>query len=81
MSRIPKKLEKDDEGRKGQIKGQGLENSNIDNFFMSLWSFGVDNAHISLFFSFKVIKVKKAALIAGAAFLQMGLFIFSKVLS
>ena len=41
---------------------------------MSLWSFSVDYAWISLFSSFKVIKVKKAALIAGAAFLQMGLF-------
>ena len=77
MQRIPEKLQKANESRKGQIKGQGLNNSNFGRFFMSSWSFGVDNAHILSFSSFKVIK---AALIAGVAFLQMGLFIFSKVL-
>ena len=42
--------------------------------------FGVDYAWISLFSRFKVIKVKKAALIAGVAFLHIGLFLFLKVL-
>ena len=66
--------------RKGQIKGQTLVNSNFDNFFMSIWSFGVNFTHISLFSSFKVIKVKKATVIAGVAFLHCKLFIFLKVL-
>ena len=80
MPRIPEKLQKADEGRKGQIKDCGLEKSNFDNFFMSLWSFGVDYAQISLFSSFKVIKVKKATLIAELAFLHIGVFLFLKVL-
>ena len=74
-----KKLYKADKGRKGKIKGQGLENLNFDLFFMSLRSFSVDYAQMSLFSSFKVIKVKKATLIAGAAFLRMQLFLALKV--
>ena len=37
---------------------------------MSFCSFGADFEQISLFPSFKVIKVKKATLIAGVAFLS-----------
>ena len=47
---------------------------------MSLCSFSVDYAEISLFSSFKVIKVKKAALIAGAAFLRKQLFFVLEIL-
>ena len=47
---------------------------------MSIWSLGVNFTHISLFSSSKVIKVKKATVIAGAAFLHCKLFIFLKVL-
>ena len=65
---------------KGQIKGQGLDNSNFDHFSMSLWLFSDDYAQIPLFSSFKVIKVKKATLIAGAAFSHNGMFLALKVL-
>ena len=79
LSKIPEKLEKTDEGQKGHIKRKGLENSNFDPFFMLLLSFGVNYAWVSLFSSFQVNKVKSVALIAGAAFLHYGLFLFLNV--
>ena len=42
--------------------------------------FGVNNAMISLFSYFKVIKVKKATSVAGKAKLQMRTFIEPKIL-
>ena len=49
-------------------------------FFMSLWLFSVDYAQFALFSSLKVVKVKRAALIAGAASLRKQLFLVLKVL-
>ena len=43
-------------------------------------SFGVNFIYIFLFSSFKVIEIKKATVIAGAAFLHIKVFIFLKVL-
>ena len=42
---------------------------------------GVNNALISLFLSFKAMKAKKAAIVAGKAKLQMRKFIEPKILS
>ena len=41
---------------------------------------GVNNALISLFLSFKAIKAKKAAIVAGKAKLQMQKFVEPKIL-
>ena len=46
---------------------------------MSLRPFGVNFAQISLFSSFKDIKVKNAALIVGADFLHYGLVLTAKL--
>ena len=43
-------------------------------------SFGVFYSQISLFLSFKAIKAKKAALVAGNAKLHWGIFLESKLL-
>ena len=43
--------------------------------------FGVNNALISLLLSFKAMKAKKAAIVAGKAKLQMGKFAEPKILS
>ena len=47
---------------------------------MLVASFGVFDLQISLFLSFKIFKAKKAVLVAGVAFLHMGLFLFLKLL-
>ena len=53
---------------------------------MGFWGFGVlglsgvNNALISLFLSFKAIKAKKAAIVAGKAKLQMQKFVEPKIL-
>ena len=47
---------------------------------MSLCLFSVDYAQFSLFSNFEIIKVKKATLIAGAAFFHIGLFFALKIL-
>ena len=47
---------------------------------MLVASFGLFDLQISLFLSFKIFKAKKAALVAGVAFLYMGLFLFLKLL-
>ena len=52
----------------------------LNNFFTSLGSFGVFYSQISLFLSFKAIKAKKAALVAGNANLHWGIFLDSKLL-
>ena len=43
--------------------------------------FGVKNVLISLFLSFKAVKAKKAAIVAGKAKLQMKKFVDPKILS
>ena len=43
--------------------------------------FGVNNALILLFLSFKAIKAKKAAIVAGKAKLQTGKFVEPEILS
>ena len=48
---------------------------------MVLGLVGVNNAPISLFLSFKAMKAKKAAIVAGKAKLQMGKFEEPKILS
>ena len=47
---------------------------------MLVAAFGVFDLQISLFLSFKVFKAKKAALVAGVAFLHIELFLFLKLL-
>ena len=48
-------------------------------FFVVLGLFGVNNAVISLFLSFKAMKAKKAATVAGKAKLQTGKFVEPKM--
>ena len=72
-----KKLLKADEGRKVQIKGQRVKKRKFHNSLTSLGSFDVIYSHFSLFLSFKVIKAKKAALVAENAKLHSKLFLFS----
>ena len=47
---------------------------------MVLGLVGVNNALISLFLSFKAIKAKKAAIVAGKTKLQMQKFVEPKIL-
>ena len=51
----------------------------VYNVFTFLGSFGVFYSWITVFLSFKVIKAKKAATLAGKAELQMRKFIEPKV--
>ena len=76
-----KKCKKADIGCKGQTKGQRAKNVKILDFFVVLGLFGVNNALISLFMSFKATKAKKAAIVAGKAKLQMRKFVEQKILS
>ena len=55
-----KKLKKANEGRKGQMKGQNIWNTNFLFFFVSLGSFGGIRLAIPLIQSSKVKKAKKA---------------------
>ena len=57
-------MRKANEGREGQTKARGSTIPKFYNFFTSMGLFGVINAHVSLFLSFKAKKVKKAALVA-----------------
>ena len=65
-----------------KAKSKARESSipKLNNFFTSLGSFGVFYSQISLFLSFKAIKAKKAALVAGNANLHWGIFLESKLL-
>ena len=65
---------------KATLKARGWPKTKFQNFFTFLGSLGVFYCKISTFLSFKVIKVKKAALVAGAAFLYLWKFIVSKLL-
>ena len=65
---------------KSKPKASGSSIPKLNNFFTSLGSFGVFCSQISLFLSFKAIKAKKAALVAGNANLHWGIFLDSKLL-
>ena len=65
---------------KSKPKASGSSIPKLNNFFTSLGSFGVFCSQISLFLSFKAIKAKKAALVAGNANLHWGIFLDSKSL-
>ena len=60
-----------------KAKSKARESSipKLNNFFTSLGSFDVFYSQISLFLSFKAIKAKKAALVAGNANLHWGIFL------
>ena len=78
---LQKKYKKADIGCKGQNKGQRAKYVKLLDFFVVLGLFGVNNAVISLFLSFKAKKAKKAAIVAGKAKLQNGKFVEPKILS
>ena len=60
-------LKKANKGYKGHFRGQSVKKwKNID-FIAFLWSFGVKNEEDSVFWCFKVIKAKKATLVARKA--------------
>ena len=65
---------------KSKPKASGSSIPKLNNFFTSLGSFGVFYSQISLFLSFKAIKAKKAALVAGNANLHWGIFLEIKLL-
>ena len=65
---------------KSKPKASGSSIPKLNNFFTSLGSFGVFCSQISLFLSFKAIKAKKAALVAGNANLHWGIFLEIKLL-
>ena len=52
---------------KAKSKASESKITKVYNFFIFLGSFGVLYSHISVFFSFKDIKAKKAALVARNA--------------
>ena len=56
-------LEKAKEVCKGHFKGQRDKRWKNNDFIAFLWSFGVKNEEDSVFWCFKVIKAKKAALV------------------
>ena len=63
-------LEKAKKVCKGHFKGQRVKKQKNIDFIASLWSFGVKNEEDSVFWCFKVIKAKKATLVARKAKLQ-----------
>ena len=73
-------MKKANEGREGQTKAREWPNTKFQKFFTFLGSLGVFYCMISIFLSFEVIKAKKAALVAGAAFLYLWKFMVSKLL-
>ena len=76
-SRISEKMKKANEGREGQTKAREWPNTKFQIFFTFLGSLGVFYCMISIFLNFKVVKAKKAALLAGAAFFYLRKFIVS----
>ena len=77
---ISGKIKKAIEGRKGQAKTKGWNFYKFYNSFVPLASFGVNYCHVSLFSTFKVEKVKKAAIVAKNTKLQTGKSADSKIL-
>ena len=64
---------------KAKSKARGRPKTKFQNFFTFLGSLGVFYCMISIFLSFEVIKAKKAAVVAGAAFLFLWKFMVSKL--
>ena len=62
---------------KAKQRPEGDQNQNFKIFFTFLGSLGVFYCMISIFLNFKVVKAKKAALLAGAAFFYLRKFIVS----
>ena len=63
---------------KAKSKARESSKSKLNIFFISLSSFSDLYSQISVFLSFKAIKAKKAALVAGNAKLHWGIFLESK---
>ena len=74
-------MQKADKGCKGQTKGQRAKIVEVLDFLVVLGLFGVNYAVILLLLSFKAMKAKKAARVAGNAKLQMQKVIEPKILS
>ena len=60
-------LEKAKKVCKGHFKGQRVKKRKNIDFIASVWSFGVKNEEDSVFWCFKVVKAKKATLVARKA--------------
>ena len=73
-------MKKANKGHEGQTKARELRIPKFYDFFISTGSFGVIYWQIWMFLSFKAIKAKKAALVAGNANLHWGIFLDSKLL-
>ena len=69
------KCKKANKGHKGQIKGQRVQIAKNLDFLVFLWLFGVKDAMFFLFWIFKTLKTKKAAIVAQNANLHYGKFI------
>ena len=78
-SRISEKMKKTNKGHGGQTKAREWPKTKFQKFFTILGSLGVSYCMISIFLNFKVVKAKKAALLAGAAFFYLWKFILSKL--
>ena len=65
---------------KAKSKTRGWPKTKFQIFFTFLGSLEVFYCMISIFLSFEVIKAKKAAVVAGAAFLFLWKFMVSKLL-
>ena len=72
-------MKKANKGREGQTKAREWTNAKFQKIFTFLGSLGVFYCMISIFLNFKVVKAKKAALLAGAAFFYLWKFILSKL--
>ena len=60
-------MKKANEGLKGHFEGQRSQVQKINDFSLSLGLLGISNHVISVFWSFKAIKAKKAAPLARKA--------------
>ena len=72
-------MKKTNEGREGQTKASGWPKSKFQIFLIFLGSLGVFYCMISMFLNLKVVKAKKAALLAWKAFFSQRKFILSKL--
>ena len=73
-------MKKANEGHKDKAKAKGWNFCKSYNSFVPLASLDVNYCQVSLFSTFKVKKVKKAALVAINTKLQTGKFADSKIL-
>ena len=64
---------------KAKQRPEGDQNQNFKIFFTYLVSLGVFYFMISIFVNFKVVKAKKATLLAGVAFFYLRKFTLSKL--